>query len=145
MNILLLGDIVGPSGRRAIAENLPNIIRKKKLDFVIVNGENAADPGVGITKDIAKEFFETGVDVISTGNHVWDQKEALEFIKFEKRLLRPENLEEGSPGNGYGIFISNNNIRILFLSASVRSKSHPKINTKNPPMMYNIDIEKSVL
>jgi len=116
MKILFLGDIVGPSGRRAILENLPNIIRKKKLDFVIVNGENAADPGVGITKDIAKEFFEIGVDVISTGNHVWDQKEALEFIKYEKRLLRPENLEKGSPGNGYGIFKSNNNKKVAVIN-----------------------------
>ena len=116
MKILFLGDIVGPSGRRAISENLPNIIRKKKLDFVIVNGENAADPGVGITKDIAKEFFDTGVDVISTGNHVWDQKEALEFIKFEKRLLRPQNLVKESPGNGIGIYKSKNKKRVSVIN-----------------------------
>ena len=104
MNILLLGDVMGPSGRKAITEKLPTIIKKKKLDFVILNGENAADPGVGITKKIAEEFFELGADVITTGNHVWDQKEAIEFIALEKRLLRPQNLAEGSPGNGFGIF-----------------------------------------
>ena len=131
MKILFLGDIVGPSGRRAISENLPNIIRKKKLDFVIVNGENSADPGVGITKDIAKEFFDIGVDVISTGNHVWDQKEALEFIKFEKRLLTPENLEEGSPGNGYGIFISNNNKEVLI----------PVV----PEFIYSVDVMEGLV
>ena len=116
MKILFLGDIVGPSGRKAISSNLSNIVRKKEIDFVIVNGENAANPGVGITKEIANEFFEIGVDVISTGNHVWDQKEALEFIKFEKRLLRPFNLEKGSPGNGYGVFQSKNNKRVAVIN-----------------------------
>ena len=89
MNILILGDIVGPSGRKAVIEKLPNLIKKKKLDFVIVNGENAADPGVGITKKNTEEFFEAGTDVITTGNHVWDEKETMEFITSEKRLLRP--------------------------------------------------------
>ena len=89
MNILLLGDIVGPSGRRAITEKLPNLIKKKKIDFVILNGENAADPGVGITKKNFEEFLEAGADVITTGNHVWDHIERMEFITEEKRLLRP--------------------------------------------------------
>ena len=116
MNILLLGDIVGPSGREALNNNLPNIIKKKKLDFVIVNGENAADPGVGITKKIVQEFIEIGVDVITTGNHVWDQKETMEFINHEKRLLRPQNLIEGSPGNGFGIYNSKNNKRVAVIN-----------------------------
>ena len=116
MNILLLGDIVGPSGRKALTENLPDLIKKKKLDFVVVNGENAADPGVGITKKNVEQFFEAGVDVITTGNHVWDQMEAMDFISTEKRLLRPENLEKGSPGNGYGIFKSNNNKKVAVIN-----------------------------
>ena len=116
MNILLLGDIVGPSGRKAIAEKLPDLIIKKKLDFVILNGENAADPGVGITKKIVGEFFEAGADVITTGNHVWDQKEVIEFITTEKRLLRPQNLIEGSPGNGFGIFDSKNNKKVAVIN-----------------------------
>ena len=106
MNILILGDIVGPSGREVVIKELPNLIKKKKLDFVIVNGENAADPGVGITKKNTEEFFKAGTDVITTGNHVWDQKETMEFITSEKRLLRPENLVIGSPGVGTGIFKS---------------------------------------
>ena len=106
MNILLLGDIMGPSGRKAIIEKLPTLIKKKKLDFVIVNGENSADPGVGITKKITEDFFSAGADVITTGNHIWDQKETAGFIDSEKRLLRPQNLPKGTPGNGYGIFIS---------------------------------------
>ena len=116
MNILLLGDVIGPSGRKAIDEKLPEIIKKKKLDFVIVNGENAADPGVGITKKIVQEFIEIGVDVITTGNHVWDQKETMEFINHEKRLLRPQNLIKGSPGNGYGIFNSKNNKKVAVIN-----------------------------
>ena len=93
-------------------KNFQNLI-KKKLDFVILNGENAADPGVGITKKIFEEFLKAGVDVITTGNHVWDQKETMEFITSEKRLLRPQNLIKGSPGNGYGIFKSKNKKKLL--------------------------------
>jgi len=116
MNILILGDIVGPSGREALIKKLPNLIKKKKLDFVIVNGENAADPGVGITKKNTEEFFEAGTDVITTGNHVWDQKETMEFITSEKRLLRPENLIKGSPGVGCGIFKSKNNKKVAVIN-----------------------------
>ena len=106
MNILLLGDIVGPSGRKAIIEKLPEIIKKKEIDFAIVNGENAGDMGVGITKKNFDEFMKAGADVVTTGNHVWDEKEAIEFITLEKRLLRPQNLVQGSPGNGDGVFNS---------------------------------------
>ena len=116
MNILLLGDIMGPSGRKALIENLPNLIKKKKLDFVIVNGENAADPGVGITKKNFDQFLEVGVDVITTGNHVWDHAETMNFISLEKRLLRPENLAEGSPGRGFGIFNSKNNKKVAVVN-----------------------------
>ncbi len=116
MNILMLGDIVGPSGRKAIVEKLPNLIKKKEIDFVIVNGENAADPGVGITRKNVKEFLEAGADVITTGNHIWDQKEASEFITSEKRLLRPQNLAKGSPGNGFGIFNSKNNKKVAVIN-----------------------------
>ena len=116
MNILILGDVIGPSGMVAIVKKLPNFIKKKKIDFVIVNGENAADPGVGITKKNTEEFFESGTDVITTGNHVWDQKETMEFITSEKRLLRPENLIKGSPGLGSGIFKSKNNKKVAVIN-----------------------------
>ena len=92
MNILLLGDIVGPSGTKAVTEKLPSIIAQKKIDFVIVNGENAADDGKGITQEITEEFFKSGVDVITSGNHIWDKKDITDFIEKEKRLLRPANL-----------------------------------------------------
>ena len=116
MNILLLGDIAGPSGRKAIIEKLPEIIKKKEIDFAIVNGENAGDMGVGITKKNFDEFMKAGADVVTTGNHVWDEKEAIEFITLEKRLLRPQNLVQGSPGNGYGIFNSKNNKKIAVVN-----------------------------
>ena len=116
MNILILGDIVGPSGTKAIIKELPNLIKKKKIDFVIVNGENAADSGLGITKKNMEEFFKAGADVITTGNHVWDQKETMEFIANEKRLLRPQNLTEGSPSKGFGIFNVKNDKKIAVIN-----------------------------
>ena len=116
MNILLLGDIFGPSGRKAVNEKLPNLIKKKNINFVIVNGENAADTGTGITKKIVYELLESGVDVITTGNHVWDQQETMEFIASEKRLLRPQNLVAGTPGNGYGIYNSKNNKKVAVIN-----------------------------
>ena len=75
MKIFFLGDIVGKSGRLTVIKNLKDILEKKKIDFVVVNGENAADQGVGITEAISNDLFNSGVDVITTGNHVWDQKE----------------------------------------------------------------------
>ena len=107
---------MGPSGRKAIVEKLPNIIKKKKIDFTILNGENAGDLGVGITKKIFNDFLKAGADVVTTGNHVWDEKEAMEFIASEKRLLRPQNLIKGSPGNGYGIFNSKNNKKVAVIN-----------------------------
>ena len=116
MNILLLGDIVGPTGRQAITDKLPNLIKKKNIDFVILNGENSADPGVGITKKIVEDFLKVGADVITTGNHVWDQKEAFNFINQEKRLLRPQNLGQDLPGNGFGIFKSKNKKKVAVIN-----------------------------
>ena len=116
MNILLLGDVVGPSGRNAVIENLPKIIKKKNIGFVVVNGENSADPGVGITRKIASELLEAGADVITTGNHVWDQEEALEFIISERRMLRPENLIGNLPGKGFDIFYSKSRKKIAVIN-----------------------------
>ena len=106
MKILILGDVMGSSGREAISKKLPNIIKKHKTDFIILNGENAADDGRGITKNIAEEFFANGVDVITSGNHIWDKEETTNFIDAENRLLRPANLAEGSPGRGYETYFT---------------------------------------
>ena len=106
MNLLILGDVMGVSGRRVLSDKLPNLIKINKIDFVIVNGENASDDGRGITQEIAEEFFKIGVDVITSGNHIWDKKETTDFIDKETRLLRPANLTNGSPGRGYKVYFS---------------------------------------
>jgi metallophosphoesterase (TIGR00282 family) len=99
MKILFLGDIVGRSGRDAVCAWVPRARREQALDFVVVNGENAA-AGFGITPAIVAEFLKAGVDVITTGNHVWDQQEIIPYLAQEKRLLRPYNYPEGTPGAG---------------------------------------------
>ena len=116
MNILILGDVFGPPGMKVVTEKLPDIINNKKIDFVIINAENSGDRGVGITKKNAEKLFEAGADVITSGNHIWGEKEVLEFIELEKRLLRPLNLITGSPGKGYGIFNSKNNKKVAVLN-----------------------------
>ena len=116
MRIFFLGDVVGRSGCNAIKKNLPNIISEKKIDFVIVNGENAANEGVGITEEVTKELFRSGVNVITTGNHVWDKKETLTHIEKEEKLLRPENLIRPSPGKGFAIYKTKNGMKIGVLN-----------------------------
>ena len=116
MKIFFLGDIVGKSGRLTVIKNLKDIIKKNKIDFVVVNGENAADQGVGITESISNDLFNSGVNVITTGNHVWDQKETINHIEREIRLLRPENLSINSPGNGFGIYESKNGFKVGVLN-----------------------------
>ena len=103
MRVLVCGDIVGKSGRNSIKRELPNLIDDKNLDFVLVNGENSAN-GFGITKKICEELYSYGVDVITSGNHIWDQKEIIEHIETDKRLIRPHNYPDGTPGKGYASF-----------------------------------------
>ena len=107
MNILILGDVAGPAGVKALKERLPEIIKKKRIDFVIVNGENAADSGRGITKKVFEEFLKAGADVITTGNHAWDHKDAEDIASKNLNFLRPSNMPKDSPGKGEGIFIKN--------------------------------------
>ena len=116
MRILFLGDVVGVSGCSKIMNNLLELIKKNKIDYVIVNGENAAEAGVGLTKEICEDFFKCGVNVITTGNHVWDQKEIMNFIDKENRLLRPKNLFEPAPGKGFEIYTTKENIKIGVLN-----------------------------
>ena len=116
MNILFLGDIVGASGCEAVKKHLPKKIKESKIDFVIANGENAANEGVVITEEITNNLFDCGVDVITTGNHVWDQKETVKYIEKEERLLRPMNLPQLSPGKGFGVYNSKKGLRIGILN-----------------------------
>ena len=116
MRILFLGDVVGIAGCSKVLNNLRSEIDKKKIDFVIVNGENSAEPGVGITVKTCKDFFNCGVNVITSGNHVWDQKEIMGFIDKEQRLLRPKNLFEPAPGKGFEIYITDKNFKVGVLN-----------------------------
>ena len=116
MKILFLGDVVGISGCSKIINNLSDQIRLNKIDFVIVNGENAAEEGKGLTEEICENFFKCGVNVITTGNHVWDQKGIMNFIDKEKRLLRPKNLFEPSPGKGFEIYTTLRDVKIGVLN-----------------------------
>tara|TARA_Y100001934_G_scaffold210225_1_gene248776 strand:+ start:314 stop:1132 length:819 start_codon:yes stop_codon:yes gene_type:complete len=105
MRILFCGDVVGRSGRDAIADHLPRLREDLKLDFVIVNGENAAH-GFGITEKICETLFQAGADCITGGNHTWDKPEIAPFMDSDRRMLRPINFPEGTPGRGVADFVT---------------------------------------
>ena len=107
---------MGNSGCSKIMNNLLDQIRINEIDFVIVNAENADETGVGLTKEICEDFFRCGVNVITTGNHVWDQKDIMKFIERENRLLRPKNLFEPAPGKGFEIYTTKKNKKIGVLN-----------------------------
>jgi len=119
MRILFIGDIVGRSGRAVLLERLGALVQDWKLDFVAINGENAAG-GFGITEAIYQEFVDAGVDVITGGNHSWDQKEALVFIERAPQLLRPINYPAGTPGRGAALIDAKNGARVLVVNAMGR-------------------------
>lgn len=106
MKILFIGDVVGKSGRTAVKAILPELTARYEIDFIIANGENLAG-GFGITEKVASEIFNAGIHVITTGNHVWDKKEALTYTAKESRVLRPLNYPPGVPGSGSVIQIVN--------------------------------------
>ena len=123
MRILLLGDVCGPAGMAIIKLRLKELIKEKEIDFTIVNGENAAENGKGITKKNVEDLINSGVDVITSGNHIWDQKEILEIIDKEKKLIRPANFLDGQPGSGYGIYeIKSKKIAVINLIGNVFMK-----------------------
>ncbi len=116
MRLLFLGDVVGRTGRRAVLDALPKLITRFKLDFVVVNGENAAG-GFGITESITDELLSAGADCVTLGNHAFDQKEALVFIARQPRLIRPLNFPKGTPGAGAGLFKAKNGAEVLVINA----------------------------
>lgn len=111
MKILIIGDIVGEPGRNMIREFIPSLKKEKEVDFIIANGENSAG-GSGITSKITQELLAYGVDVITTGDHIWKRKEVLQIIDQEAGLLRPANYPEGVPGKGSVVITTINNIKI---------------------------------
>ncbi len=119
MRLLFLGDIVGRSGRHAVVESLPGLKRRYALDFIVINGENAAG-GFGITEAILEELIEAGADAVTLGNHAFDQKEALVFINRRDRLLRPINYPQGTPGRGAALIKSSTGAEVLVINAMGR-------------------------
>ncbi|MBT3070424.1 TIGR00282 family metallophosphoesterase [Rhodomicrobium sp. Az07] len=119
MRLLFLGDVLGRAGRNAVCEALPDLRARLAADFVIVNGENAAG-GFGITEVICQDLLDAGADVVTTGNHVWDQREALVFIGRQPRMLRPLNFPSGTPGLGAGLFRAANGADVLVLNVMGR-------------------------
>jgi metallophosphoesterase (TIGR00282 family) len=117
--LLFLGDVVGRSGRQVVAELLPGLIDRHAIDFVIVNGENAAG-GFGITEETLQVLFDAGADVVTTGNHAFDQKEALSFADRQERFLRPVNYPPGTPGRGSGMFAARNGKQVVVVNVMGR-------------------------
>lgn len=124
MKVLFIGDIVGKPGRRALKEGLPDLINKLKVDFVIANVENAAG-GFGVTRAVCEEIFSLGVDVMTSGNHVWDKKEAVTYILKENRLLRPANYPEDVSGTGSIVMKTSSGDKIAVLNLSGRVFMQP--------------------
>jgi 2',3'-cyclic-nucleotide 2'-phosphodiesterase len=100
VNILFCGDVVGRPGREAVRKYVPDLRRRYALDLVVVNAENAAG-GRGLTERLCSEFYDCGVDVLTTGNHVWDQREIIPYMDQDPRVLRPANFPKGTPGAGW--------------------------------------------
>jgi 2',3'-cyclic-nucleotide 2'-phosphodiesterase len=140
VKILFIGDIVGQPGRNAVKMLLPKLRERHALDFVIANGENSAG-GSGITPKTAEEIFSAGVDVITSGDHLWDQKEVLELLANEKRFLRPLNYPLDVPGNGSGVFeIPNSKLKIAVLNLQGRTFMQPQL--ENPFTLAIEEIKK---
>ncbi len=127
MRLLFLGDMVGKTGRNAVCERLPGLIEDNKIDFVIINGENAAG-GFGITEIILLQTLEAGADVVTTGNHVFDQKEALSFASRHDRFLRPANFPAGTPGRGSNLYDAKNGAKVLVSNIMGTVFMHPGLD-----------------
>ena len=127
MRLLFLGDMVGKTGRRAVADRLPRLREQLRADFVVVNGENAAG-GFGITRTILHETLEAGADVVTSGNHAFDQKETLGWAGDEDRFLRPANFPAGTAGRGSNLITAQNGAQVLVANIMGRVFMHPELD-----------------
>lgn len=123
MRLLFLGDIVGRAGRKAALEAIPRLRKRYNLDFLVINGENAAG-GFGITESIHLDLIDAGADAVTLGNHAFDQKDTLIFIERQERLIRPLNFPPGTPGRGAGLFKARNGADVLVINAMGRVFMH---------------------
>ena len=119
MRLLFIGDIVGRAGRNIVLDKLPGLIERYGLDFVIINGENSA-AGFGITEKIVEDLLDAGADVVTTGNHAWDQRDALVFCDRQPAFLRPINYPAGVPGRGANLYTARNGASVLVMNAMGR-------------------------
>jgi len=140
LRIIFIGDISGKYGRRFLGKALPLIKIKYSPDVIIANGENAAG-GLGITEKTAFEIFETGVDVITSGNHIWDKKEAIELLKKEERILRPLNFPGSAPGKGVFIFKTTHNTQVMIINLQGRVFMDPVVD--NPFLEIDALLEQT--
>ncbi|MBN2714599.1 MAG: TIGR00282 family metallophosphoesterase [Deltaproteobacteria bacterium] len=115
LKILMIGDVMAKTGRFAVRKVLPGIIAKKEIDFVVANGENIAG-GIGITPELAQDLFDFGVDVITSGNHIWRQREIRPYIEKTPALLRPHNFSRQQPGRGFGVFETAAGVKIAVIN-----------------------------
>ncbi len=120
MNILFIGDIFASAGRKIVADHLEDIVTTNHIDLTIANAENAAG-GFGITPPIADELFALGLDVLTSGNHIWDKREIYEYLTRENRLLRPANYAEGVPGTGLIVYQARNGVPCAVLNLQGRT------------------------
>lgn len=119
VKLLFIGDIIGKPGREALSRELHRIVDRHYVDLVIANGENAAG-GFGLTQETAQELFKCGVQVLTSGNHIWDKKDALEYIKREERIVRPANYPEGTPGRGATVVRTPGGVKVGILNLEGR-------------------------
>ena len=144
MKLLFIGDIVGQPGRNAVKTLLPKLREQHALDFVIANGENSAG-GSGITPKTAGEIFDAGVDVITSGDHLWDQKEVMELLVNEERFLRPLNYPAGTPGKGSGVFEIRNSefgIRNSIAVLNVQGRTFMQPPLDNPFLLAAEEVKR---
>src|SRR2546423_249408 len=120
MNILFIGDIFASAGRGIVADKLHHIVTSEKIDFTIANAENSAG-GFGVTPLISEELLKLGIDVLTTGNHIWDKREIYDYLSTQPKLLRPANYAEELPGRGYGIFRSRGGVQVAVINLQGRA------------------------
>lgn len=139
MRLLFLGDVVGRSGREAVTRHLPGLKERYRPDLVIINGENSAH-GFGITEDIFKGLLDAGADVVTLGNHAFDQKEALVFIERQPQLLRPINWPGNCPGRGVGMFKTSSGLRVLVMNVMGRVMIEPSLDDPFPAVARELEL-----
>jgi 2',3'-cyclic-nucleotide 2'-phosphodiesterase len=137
MRILFIGDIVGRPGRELVRDGLHGLVEYHSVDFVIANAENSA-AGFGITREIGDQLLDYGIDVMTSGNHIWDKKEALDYIGTEPRLLRPANYPAGAPGNGSYIARTRDGVSVGVINAMGRVFM---VNIDDPFVVIRREIE----